>query len=606
MSDSVPEASKPGGRSLRFRTYVVVAICVVPALIGTVVSLVTLGQVNSSVVALDQHSVVPLAALGDLRDMEGDARVDVWVYVAANVAQRADVATDIKRIDQQADADVARYLKSNGSSTDANGRLMTQFVAALTAWRSVRDAQVLPAADRNDSAAAYQALDNQLAAANVTMTDPLDRLYEQEVATATARATAASRTYRLARIAITLISSIGLVLALFTAFVLTRRMLLTVGRIAHVIASGDPDERVGVTGDTTELGGVGQSLDRMFDTMADQQAELTAAQAAREAQMNAAAVRQRLGEREVRRRAQSAVDETGTSVLAELHDVLQQAEIVRLAANEIGERTAEAELTTRSLVANADSAVKVAAAVADSLQRVEGITGLIAGVAAQTNLLALNATIEATRAGSAGKGFAVVAGEVKALAATTKGSTADISDTVAALRLEAAAMSASISTMTDGIGGINTATEEVTGVATRQRDSVELLDGRVRGAIERIQAMSLMSDRLERRRHERVEVSGNVKLSFGARESEGRLVDLSVSGLSYVTKEADAPSMGARGTVTLNLGDQEQIVPAVVARRFTADDGERIGLQFVDTNPPVAQSIEAFIAMLLDSEAADG
>jgi methyl-accepting chemotaxis protein len=571
MTDPGPEASKPGGRSLRFRTYFVVAICVVPALIGTVVSLVTLNQVNSSVVALDQHSVVPLAALGDLRDMEGDARVDVWVYVAADAAQRADVATDIKRIDQRADADVAGYLKSNGSSTDANGRLMTQFVAALTAWRAIRDGQVLAAADGNDSAAAYQALDNQLAAANVTMTDPLDRLYAQEVATATARATAAGRTYRLARIAITLISSIGLVLALFTAFVLTRRMLLTVGRIAHVIASGDLDQRVGVTGDTTELGGVGQALDRMFDTMADQQAELTASQAAREAQMNAAAVRQRLGEREVRRRAQTAVDETGTSVLAELHDVLQQAEIVRLAANEIGERTAEAELTTRSLVENADSAVKVAAAVADSLQRVEGITGLIAGVAAQTNLR----------------------------------STADISDTVAALRLEAAAMSASISTMTDGIGGINTATEEVTGVATRQRDSVELLDGRVRGAIERIQAMSLMSDRLERRRHERVEVSGNVKLSFGARQSEGRLVDLSVSGLSYVTDAAGAPTMGARGSVTLNLGDQEHTVPASVARRFTADDGERIGLQFVDTTPSAAQSIEVFIAMLLDSEAAD-
>jgi methyl-accepting chemotaxis protein len=601
MSDSGQEASRPHGRSLRFRTYVVVAVCVVPALIGTVVSLVTLGQVNGSVVALEKRSVAPLAALGDLRDMTGDTRVKVWEYVAADPAEHADLATAITATDRLADGDIDRYLRINGSSTDAGGLLMTQFVTALKAWRTMRDEQVLAPADRNDRAAAYKTLDDQLATADRAMADPLDRLYEREVAIAEARATAAVQTYRSARVAITLISSIGLVLALFTVFILTRRMLLTVGRIAHVITSGDLDQRVGVTGDTTELGGVGQALDQMFDTMADQRAGLTAAQAGREAQMNASAVRQRLGEREVRRRAQSAVDETGASVLAELQDVLQQAEIVRQAADEIGERTAEAEVTTRSLVESAEGAVKVAAAVAESLQRVEGITGLIAGVASQTNLLALTATIEATRAGDAGKGFAVVAGEVKALAATTKGSTAEISDTVAALRLDAAAMSASITTMTSGIGGINTATEEVTGVATRQRGSVERLDQCVREAIDRIRAMSLMSDRLERRHHERAEVSGNVNLRFGTRATEGRLIDLSVSGLSCVTDAASAPADGAQVEVTVRLAEQEHAVSAMVARRFPSDDGERIGLQFVDPATAFVRAIENVLAGLLDA-----
>jgi methyl-accepting chemotaxis protein len=113
--------------------------------------------------------------------------------------------------------------------------------------------------------------------------------------------------------------------------------------------------------------------------------------------------------------------------------------------------------------------------------------------------------------------------------------------------------------------------------------------------------MSLMSDRLERRRHERAEVTGNVQLRFGSRAAEARLVDLSVSGLSCLTDAGSAPPDGATGQVTLHLADQDHTMSASVARRFTADDGERIGLQFVDTAPSVVRSIEEFLATLLDA-----
>ena len=64
--------------------------------------------------------------------------------------------------------------------------------------------------------------------------------------------------------------------------------------------------------------------------------------------------------------------------------------------------------------------------ITQSSGKISNIIGLIDDIAFQTNLLALNASVEAARAGEAGAGFAVVAVEVRRLAQSAAGASADI------------------------------------------------------------------------------------------------------------------------------------------------------------------------------------
>jgi hypothetical protein len=235
----------------------------------------------------------------------------------------------------------------------------------------------------------------------------------------------------------------------------------------------------------------------------------------------------------------------------------------------------------------------------ESLRRVGGIAQLIAGVAEQTNLLALNATIEAARAGDAGKGFSVVASEVKGLAAETGRSTTEIATTVGTLEADAAAMSQTIAAMSQGVGGMGDATARVSEVAARQRASIERLDQCVREAIARIEAMSKITERLERRAAERVSIGSPATVTWGGHTYDCRLEDLSETGVRCRLDGGQGPAEATIVSVQFQLGAVPQTLDAKVVRTIRSGTGTEIAAAFSGVTPAQAAVIRKHLAELV-------
>ncbi|MCL3860889.1 methyl-accepting chemotaxis protein [Actinotalea sp. K2] len=334
-----------------------------------------------------------------------------------------------------------------------------EFVAGWEQWLAVRDAELLPAARKNDQAAYEQALTRSAEPLRTEYLAQLDRVGEDITArmTATADAAAARAAMSMTILVTGLVVTILLigVLGLSTANGVRR----SVGRVRdslEAMAAGDLTVTAEVDS-ADEIGQMARSLHAaqtaLRSTLAGV-AESAVVLAAASAEMSASGSQVSAGAQETSVQS-GVVAAAAEQVSRNVQAVAAGAEQMGASIREIAQNANDAAQVAARGVSTSQATAATVAALGASAEEIGAVVKVITSIAEQTNLLALNATIEAARAGEAGKGFAVVAGEVKELARESARAAEDIAVRIAANQTQTASAVTAIGEISEVITAIN-------------------------------------------------------------------------------------------------------------------------------------------------------
>jgi len=290
-------------------------------------------------------------------------------------------------------------------------------IKELTVQTSRFNEQVVALALAGKSAESTALLIKEAAPAGRKLGAAIEQLINHSVERSKIRYDEAVNEYESSRNTMLGLGAAALLLAVITAFFLTRgivRPLNDAVAVANSLAEGDLTVKV-ESDSKDETGLLLAAMQHMVEKLKGIVGEVTAAAenvAAGSEELSASAESMSQGSSE-----QAAAAEEASSSMEQM-----SANIKQNADNAI-----QTEKIAMKSASDAQEGGKAVLQTVTAMKEIAGKINIIEEIARQTNLLALNAAIEAARAGEHGKGFAVVASEVRKLAERSQNAAAEIS-----------------------------------------------------------------------------------------------------------------------------------------------------------------------------------
>ena len=233
-----------------------------------------------------------------------------------------------------------------------------------------------------------------------------------------------------------------------------------------------------------------------------------------------------------------------------LEETGQQVQKTSNVATEGRQGVATAVTGMQSIETNVSHIAELIEGLGENSKQIGEIVDTIAGIAEQTNLLALNAAIEAARAGEQGRGFAVVADEVRKLAEQSQEAASEISERIG--RIQSSTQEA-VDAMHQGLSEVMDGTKTVQGAGT-SFDGIASMVGKAAAAS---QAMQSSVERL-------TQSIGHIDAAVEEINTKSRSVADEAQTVSAATEEETA-SMHEIADASRKLAEQAQNLQNAIA-----------------------------------------